>query len=139
MTIEVKPGDDTDTEHVFSQRGNEAYVQPQSALRVKFGQKAEPNCPYRRKGNDLWYTHSLSLEDALSVSPVQIETLDYKPLVVSIDQTITPQLVHKVAGQGMPIKGKPGQRGDLFIKFNIVFPRELKTELRQQIIEVLGC
>lgn len=83
------------------------------------------------------YTHSLSLEDALSVKPVQIETLDYKPIVVSIDQTITPQLVHKVPGLGMPHKGNSTKRGDLFIKFNIVFPTQLKTEFRQQIIEAL--
>lgn len=138
MTIEVKPGDDEQVVHVFPQKGHEAFTQPQSALKVCFKLQNDPKCPFRRNGNDLIYTHTLSLEDALQAQPVHIQTLDNKSLIVSVDKTITPQLVHCVEGQGMPVKGDPNTRGNLYIKFNIVFPAKLKSEFRQQIIDVLG-
>jgi len=30
-----------------------------------------------------------------------------------------------LGGKGMPIRGKPGARGDLIVKFDIEFPEEL--------------
>ena len=65
MTVEVKPGDDTQTVLTFPSKGNEAYSYHQAPLHVKYVLKDGPGCNYRRKGNDLIYTHTLSLEDAL--------------------------------------------------------------------------
>ena len=90
MTVEVKPGNDTETVLTFPTKGNEAFSYHQAPLHVKFVLKDGPDCNYRRKGNDLIYTHSLSLEDALLSRPVQLNTLDYRTLILSIDQTITP-------------------------------------------------
>jgi len=137
MTVEVKPGDDCDTCLTFPTRGNEAYSYHQAALKVKFALNDSANCQYKRCGNDLIYTHSISLEEALVARPVQLKTLDQRNLILSIDQTITPQLVHCVKGEGMPCKEDSTKRGDLHIKFNIIFPQVLKTEHRQEILKVL--
>ena len=37
----------------------------------------------------------------------------------------------------MPIKGKPGQRGHLIVKFDIEFPEELSYEKKKRVIELL--
>jgi DnaJ-class molecular chaperone len=39
---------------------------------------------------------------------------------------ITPQTVNLVKGEGMPKKNNNAEKGDLHIKFNIVFPKEIK-------------
>ena len=70
MKVEVKPGDDTNTVLTFPTKGNEVYAYHQSALHVKFALKDGPDCHHRRNGNDLIYTHTLSLEDALLSRPV---------------------------------------------------------------------
>jgi len=37
----------------------------------------------------------------------------------------------------MPIVGKPGEKGDLVVKFKIMFPKVLKNEHKQGIIDIL--
>ena len=41
------------------------------------------------------------------------------------DEIISPQTRRVIAGKGMPMRGKAGQRGDLVVKFDIQFPEEL--------------
>ena len=65
-------------------------------------------------------------------------TLDNRIIVLNLDETITPQTVHKIAGEGMPRKADPSQRGDMFVKFDVVFPAALKTECRRAIIGILN-
>lgn len=39
---------------------------------------------------------------------------------------ITPQTQHTIKGEGMPKKEKNIEKGDLHIKFNIIFPKTIK-------------
>lgn len=80
----------------------------------------------------------MSLQDVLESKPIQVRTLDDRTLNLSIDEMITPQLVHKVEGEGMPRKEDRSQKGDLYVKFNIVFPQDLKVNHLNEIIEVLS-
>jgi DnaJ-class molecular chaperone len=43
---------------------------------------------------------------------------------------ITPQTVHLVKGEGMPQKNNNKEKGDLHIKFNIIFPKEIKNKYK---------
>ena len=99
--------------------------------------QAQNRLPYVRKGDDLVYTHEMSLEDALLSRPVQIRTLDGRNINLSLDQTITPQTVHTIRGEGMPRKANNKEKGDLYIKFNIIFPQVLKVENKNAIISIL--
>ena len=38
----------------------------------------------------------------------------------------------------MPILKSPGERGDLIIKFNIIFPKHLSLNKRQKLKEILN-
>ena len=77
------------------------------------------------------------LEDALLSRPIQVRTLDGRNINLSLDQTISPQTVHCIRGEGMPRKANNKEKGDLMIKFNIVFPQNLKHENRNAIIAIL--
>jgi|TARA_B110001450_G_C17279609_1_gene342888 DnaJ family protein B protein 4 len=61
---------------------------------------------YSRKGNDLIYTHSIKLADALTSAPVRFTTLDGRDISLNLDQVLTPQSVHCMEGEGMPIKSE---------------------------------
>lgn len=137
MTIEVRPGYDVDTVLTFETKGHEAYARKQSALKVRFSlQPTETN--FTRKGDDLVYKHSMSLEDALVSKPVQVRTLDGRYINFCLDNMVTPQSVHKISGEGMPKKENNQEKGDLHVKFEIIFPHTLKSEYKQQIIELLA-
>jgi DnaJ-class molecular chaperone len=48
-----------------------------------------PHPQYQRKGDDLIYTHELSLADALECRPVELITLDQRHLNIGLDEIIT--------------------------------------------------
>ena len=91
----------------------------------------------------------MSLVDALESVDIHLETLDGRPISLNLDQPITPQTVHRVEGEGMPIIDsselsnhlqtlRDMKKGDLFIKFDIHFPKNLSIQKRKAIVEVLN-
>jgi DnaJ-class molecular chaperone len=108
---------------------------------VKLGSQDEPDCKFARSGNNLIYTHSISLVDSFNSCPIQISTLDGRLINLNIDQYIMPQTVHCVKKEGMPIPISSEDsltrhlesfskipRGNLYVKFNIVFPTDLTSD-----------
>lgn len=53
------------------------------------------------------------------------------------DEIISPQTRRTLPGRGMPIKGQPGQCGDLIVKFDIQFPEEIPFDKKQRVIKLL--
>uniref|UniRef100_A0A7S3CN57 Chaperone DnaJ C-terminal domain-containing protein n=1 Tax=Strombidium rassoulzadegani TaxID=1082188 RepID=A0A7S3CN57_9SPIT len=139
MTVEVRPGYDESTVLTYPTKGNQAFACKQSALKIRFElfEKDEQLLRYKTKGEDLIYTHKVSLEDAIMCKPIHIKTLDNRNLVINLDQIISQQTTHKIPGEGMPRKdGSPG-KGDLYIKFEVIFPSKLNSDARNKIIAVL--
>jgi DnaJ-class molecular chaperone len=58
-------------------------------LRVTFAQ-IEERGNIKRKGDDLLLTHSISLEDALLSSQIEVENIDGEKIKILIDEMITP-------------------------------------------------
>jgi len=46
----------------------------------------------------------MTLGDALAQKPVQFQTLDNRTINLNLDIAISPQTVHKIAGEGMPLE-----------------------------------
>jgi DnaJ family protein B protein 4 len=97
--------------------------------------KTLPQKQYVRFCDDLIFTACISLEDALCVKPIVLETLDGRIIKVSIDQIITPKTVKIVPNEGMPIFNPFDEadleqvvRGNLQIRFKIGFPGALTIE-----------
>ena len=56
----------------FRGKGNEEYQHSRSDLLIKLAVESEPDSKFTRSGNNLVYTHSMSLVDAYNSSPIQI-------------------------------------------------------------------
>ena len=75
---------------------------------------------------------------------MQIETLDGRLLKVPVDQMITPKTVIKLDGEGMVkiIEGRDPLeaplRGELYVKFDIRFPKKLSEAHRQRLEAILA-
>lgn len=65
-----------------------------------FNQLPMPN--YKREGDDLIYTHTLTLIEALEMQPVAVNTLDNRRVFVAPTEVISPQTELRVPGEGMP-------------------------------------
>jgi len=132
--------------------GNEQFQHPRSNLCIKLALDESVPTQYTRKGSDLVYTHSCKLIDALTSAPVRFKTLDDRELSLNLDQMLTPQSIHKMAGEGMPITVQPEDpseltnhlqplsaipKGDLYIKFDITFPNNIAVEHKTKIVDLL--
>ena len=98
--VTVLPGFSEETKLVYDGRGHESFGAHPSNLVIKFSQK--PLANFVRKGDDLVYTHTLSLVEALQMQPVAVNTLDNRKVFVAPSDVITPQTELRVAGEGMP-------------------------------------
>jgi len=72
-----------------------------------------------------------------------VETLDGRMLRVPVDSVITPRTVIKVDGEGMVIIDEAAdplddpKRGDMFVKFDIRFPKKLTEDQRLRLEKIL--
>jgi len=88
----------------------------------------------------------------LQMQPIAVDSLDNRKVFVAPQEVITPQTELRVPGEGMPCelsgdivtdtatqlqKESNRPRGDLIVKFNIVFPKKVNHEQRQEIVAAL--
>jgi len=105
-----------------------------------------PKFKRTNEGKDLVYIQTISLIEALKSEPVEINSLDDRKLIITMDEIISPQTIKLIKGEGMPIFNKTDpiqgllfreKRGDLYIKFDIIFPKFIDPEKKEEIISLL--
>jgi len=142
LEIEVQPGWKVGTKVRFPHVGNE---QPPTgeAQDVVFVVEEKPHSRFSRDGNDLITKLPLPLIDALtgSGSPRIMDHLDGRKIRISPPGgVVKPGAETKIIGEGMPIrKSTIGRtRGDLIVKWDIVFPDRLTPAQKEGVKKVLS-
>ena len=98
---------------------------------------------YSRNGNDLVYFHPITLQDAVQCKPVRIPTLDGRVLLLPIDEIVSPKTIKCITGEGMKKYKKndhlddESERGDLFVYFDIIFPKKVNNKNKERLGEIL--
>ena len=143
VDVEILKGYDKNTVIKFPGMGNEGLGEKNSDLIVKIIEKKN-NLFKRVNKSDLIYIHEITLSQALNGEPVRLTTLDNRKIAISIDEIISPSTVKKVPGEGMPIYKKElsvrnldVEKGDLYIKFHIIFPEYIDPERKNEISKLL--
>ena len=126
----------------YKGEGNEQYKLPPTDLVITLvDEKSDENISEvakqtKRRGNDLIYTCKISLKQALNAEPITVKTLDDRIIKVPVDSIVTPRSVIKVDGEGMVIRDESvdpldePKRGDLYVKFDVRFPKKLTEDQR---------
>lgn len=65
------------------------------------------------------------------------KTLDNRTLSIPCNEIIRPGYTKLISGEGMPLPKNPAQKGDLIIKFDVVFPTYLSEDKRRAIKQIL--
>lgn len=129
LQVPIKPGFKGGTKLTFVQEGDE--VSPGTAQDVVVVLREKPHPRFVREGADLHYCHKVHLADALcGLDHLDIETLDAMPRILRVNfkgVPILPTTSKLVSGEGMP-DSKTGQRGDLVVTFEILFPQKPITD-----------
>jgi DnaJ family protein A protein 2 len=102
---------------------------------------------FKRKGADLLITKTLSLNEALCGFEWTVKHLDNREILIKSrpGEVIKPEsaggqpFVKIVSGEGMPSKGNPFVKGDLYVLFTLEFPKdgELSEETRNVLRKTL--
>lgn len=135
LEINVRPGWKSGTKITFQEKGDENLGRIAADIVFVLKEKAHPT--FKRDGNDLIYTHRLPLSEALCGTVIQLQTLDGRPLSIPIQEVISPQTEKVVAGEGMPVTKHPGQKGNLRLRFEVLFPRQLNDGQKAMLRQVL--
>jgi len=103
----------------------------------------KPHLRFTRDGNDLIVTQKLPLVEALTGGGGRktVEHLDGRKLQVLVPLgVVKPGQRTTIPGEGMPVRkeGQVHHKGDLVVKWEIVFPDRLTPSQKEGIKKVLG-
>lgn len=137
LVIDIKPGWKKGTKITFPRMGNEeANIIPAD---IVFVLDEKPHDVYSRSSNDLVVRRKISLGEALGGTTIKLRTLDGRDLAIPLTCVVSPGHELVIAKEGMPIAREPGSKGDLKIKFDVIFPSSLTEEQRASIRNILCC
>ena len=137
LTVDVEAGMRDGDVIVFENAADEKIGTTAGDLVFKI--QTIPNARFTRVGDHLYMGRTISLLDALVGFSFSVVHLDGREVKVTKDDVTACGDVFKVAGEGMPIRGRgKGARGDLLITFDVDFPSALSDEQKASARAVLG-
>eukprot|EP00128_Syssomonas_multiformis_P014178 Colp12_sorted_trinity150504_noHs@4475 len=136
LTIDIRPGWRAGTKITFPKEGDQGPNNiPADIVFIVTEKKHER---FQRHGNDLIHTTQIPLARALTGTVIDLQTLDGRTLNIPVNDIVSPSYVKVVAGEGMPHSKNNKQKGNLIIKFEVVFPTTLGTKSKDLIKEAFG-
>ena len=137
LEVPIKPGCKAGTKYTFRNEGDEH--PGKEAADMVFEIAEVPHPVFTREGNNLVHTATISLKEALTGTHVMLNTLpEGRPLKVNVRDVVKPGFEKVVAGRGMPLPKDPTQRGDLIIRFNVVWPSSLSADQKESLANILN-
>lgn len=109
-----------------------------AAGHVVFTVRTQPHARFVRRGNDLHYTHSISLLESLVGFAHSVAHLDGHAVALASRGVTQHGDVARVPKEGMPLHNAQSQRGDLFVKYEVRFPTSLTKEQKDGFAKILA-
>ncbi|RYQ87772.1 hypothetical protein Ahy_B09g095314 isoform A [Arachis hypogaea] len=104
---------------------------------LRFRIRTAPHDIFRREGNDLHTTVTITLVQALVGFEKTIKHLDEHLVDISTKGITKPKEVRKFKGEGMPLHVST-KKGNLYVTFEVLFPTSLTEEQKTNIKAILG-
>ncbi|RHY94986.1 hypothetical protein DYB37_000371 [Aphanomyces astaci] len=142
FAVKVQRGWSAGTKVTFENEGAE--TKELRAGDVVFTIVEAKHATYTRVKNDLVYLAKVKLADALADCTVDVPTLDGRKLAISCNEVLSPTSEKVIQGEGMPVVAEgpqdsgEGVRGNLILKFHIVFPKYLTSLQKSALVKILG-
>ncbi len=137
LEVVVKPGWKKGTAVTFDSESDE--VPGEVPADIQFVVAEKPHERFVRDGNDLVMAVKLPLAEALCGVRMEVPALDGRTLSLAVPEVVTPGYEKRIKGEGMPISKLPGQKGDLLIRFEVVFPAVVRESAKVQLKALLGA
>lgn len=100
--------------------------------------RQEPHDLFKRNGPDLYTDVTITLSEALLGFTKALKHLDGHEVTLTHGKSVTqPDWVQTIKGEGMPISATPKRKGDLYVKYKVVFPTQLDKDQMALLSKVL--
>ena len=86
------------------------------------------NSPFKRVGNDLYFTQDLDLYTAVLGGEITVSDFDQTKLKLKVAAGTQNGAKVRLKGKGFPVYKKDGQFGDLYITYSIAIPTQLTDQ-----------
>ncbi|CAF1250438.1 unnamed protein product [Rotaria sordida] len=132
LEIQIKPGWKEGTKITFENEGD-AGDRNTIAGDIVFIIRDKPHPLFERSNSDIIYRVKLTLKQALLGTLIVIPFLDSTKSTYQLrtyQEILTPQTEKRFPNEGLPYPKDPTKRGDLIVKFDILFPKFLNSEQR---------
>lgn len=129
IQVNIKAGIESRMGVVLENEGNEYPGTIPGNIVIIFNVASDES--FTRKGNDLYYTQTLSLSEALIGFTKNITQLDSVVFSIRHDGVTQPSSVKCLKGRGFPNITNEGSKGDLYITFNVNLPDPVPEKLKE--------
>ena len=145
LEVQIHPGWKSGTKIRFPRAGNEQHSGEAQDLVFVVEEKSDD--VFSREGNDLYCRVRVSLVEALAGGDdggkvvKTVELLDGRKMQIAAPLgVIKPGQEQTIPGEGMPIRkdGSVKKKGDMIVKWEVVFPDRLSAAQKEGIKKVLG-
>ncbi|KAL2943097.1 DnaJ protein-like protein [Bienertia sinuspersici] len=106
---------------------------------IVFILQQKEHAKFKRKGDDLFYEHTLSLTEALCGFQFVLTHLDNRQLLIKSQpgEVVKPDSFKAINDEGMPMYQRPFMKGKLYIHFTVDFPESLAPDQCKSLEAVL--
>ena len=123
----IKPGTYSGCKVTFKGEGEEYVGYSPGDIVFEFLVKENKN--FLRKGSDLYIIRNISIGEWLGIDLIQINLFEKLKFYVNKNKiVINPGEIKTIVGKGFPFYDSDAHRGNLHIKFNILFPSEINLD-----------
>ncbi|KAG4917259.1 hypothetical protein JHK87_054816 [Glycine soja] len=134
ITVDIEKGMQDGQEVLFFEDGEPIIDGESGDLRIRI--RTAPHDLFRREGNDLHTTVTITLVQALVGFEKTVKHLDEHLVDISTKGITNPKQVRKFKGEGMPLHMST-KKGDLYVTFEVLFPNSLTEEQKTNIIAII--
>ncbi|KAI3864657.1 hypothetical protein MKX03_009177 [Papaver bracteatum] len=135
ITVDIEKGMQDGQEVSFYEDGEP--IIDGEAGDLKFKIRTAPHDIFKREGNDLHTTVSITLVQALVGFEKNVKHLDEHLVEIGSKKITNPKEVRKFKGEGMPLHIS-SKKGDLYVTFEVLFPSSLAEDQKTKIKEVFA-
>ncbi|XP_042464984.1 dnaJ protein ERDJ3B-like [Zingiber officinale] len=135
LTVDIEKGMQDGQEVMFYEDG-EPKIDGEAGD-LKFRIRTAPHELFRRDGNDLHMTATISLLEALIGFKKAMKHLDGHPVEIGSQGITKPKETRKFKGEGMPLHLST-KKGDLYVTYEVLFPESLTKDQKTKIKSVLS-
>ncbi|CAE8624296.1 unnamed protein product [Polarella glacialis] len=105
---------------------------------VMFTLKASKHAEFERRGDDLHMNTQVTLKEALLGWTKMVRHMDGHQIEIGTTSVTKPFQLMKVASEGMPLRDDPASFGNLFVRVEVVFPKQLASDQQEKISKIFA-